>query len=78
MICKDEGGYHALYTVCFIIKSVYFCKTRHGSEDANSTLCGKTINRKWHILNNTFDGEITCKRCIKAAAALYVVSEARR
>jgi len=37
----------------------------HGSADGEYTICGQILNCNWYITNNTFDGEITCKKCIK-------------
>ena len=38
--------------------------TSHGSDDGEFTLCGIEINENWYITNNTFDGKITCKKCL--------------
>lgn len=37
----------------------------HGSVDAQTTLCEKTITDRWVIITNEFDGEITCPKCIR-------------
>ena len=37
----------------------------HGSDNGEETLCRIEINENWYITNNTFDGEITCKKCKK-------------
>ena len=35
----------------------------HASHDCDKTVCGKIIDKNWWILNNDFDGIITCKKC---------------
>lgn len=66
---KDETGYHTFYTIHYITKEdpLTFAKTSHGSEDGDNTVCGiDTLETKrWYLANNTFDGIITCKKCIK-------------
>lgn len=65
---KDKTGYHTLYTICYITKesTMDLSKTSHGSEDGYVTICGKeVIDGKWYINNNTFDGIINCKECIR-------------
>lgn len=37
----------------------------HGSTDGEKTICDELIDTKWYITNNTFDGRITCKKCLK-------------
>jgi hypothetical protein len=37
----------------------------HGSEDADKTLCGRGIDHNWWIVDNAFEGEITCVSCLK-------------
>ena len=68
---------HTLYTVskCKSSKDVskmsrssigpkgLFKKT-HGSHGL-TTLCGKNLDWHWYIRTNNFDGEITCKECLK-------------
>lgn len=39
-------------------------KLRHGSDYGEITICGLEINSDWYIINNTFDGKITCKKCL--------------
>lgn len=48
------------------IKTQRLCGPIHGSMDGERTVCGKTINCHWYILNNTFDGNITCGECLAA------------
>lgn len=36
----------------------------HASRDGNSTICGKDIDKYWHIHTNDFTGKITCKTCV--------------
>ena len=40
----------------------------HGSHYAEITSCEQLIDSHWSIINNTFDGVITCKQCIAALA----------
>lgn len=62
---------YALYTVSrckkdeddFVGEALY--GPIHGSVDAEITCCGQPLNDRWYIVNNTFDGEITCKKCKK-------------
>lgn len=49
-----------MYTVKWAANGI---KT-HGSNDAISTLCGLKLGPKYEIINNTYDGEITCKACL--------------
>jgi hypothetical protein len=60
----------ALYTV-------YRCKTKisddrtgpyHGSDDGEKTLCNQSIDEGWFIVDNTFTGKITCKKCLDELA----------
>lgn len=37
----------------------------HGSDDAETTICGLPITDQWYIEDNTFTGKITCPHCIK-------------
>ena len=37
----------------------------HGSTTGEQTLCGQTLNHYWYITDNVFEGEITCKKCLK-------------
>jgi len=37
----------------------------HGSDDGEITICGQELDHHWWIVDNTYDGEITCKKCIK-------------
>lgn len=37
----------------------------HWSDDGIKTLCGKDIDENWYILDNTFTGDATCKKCVK-------------
>lgn len=54
--------------------TVHYCKNKHddsprglhhASKDAKETLCGKQIDERWYISNNTGDGKITCPRCLR-------------
>jgi len=70
MAYKDETGYHTMYTINYITRMKKglvdeVAKLTHGSEDGETTVCGKHLDSRWFITNNTFDGIITCKECIK-------------
>jgi hypothetical protein len=39
----------------------------HFSEDADTTLCGQTVDARWFILTTDGDGKATCKQCLKKA-----------
>ena len=54
-----------LYTVRKINRKDNLYGSSHGSTDANETICGKNINENWCIINNIFDGKISCRKCIK-------------
>jgi hypothetical protein len=54
-----------LYTVRQCRKDDTLYGPTHGSQDANTTACGKEIDSNWYIITNGFDGKITCKDCIK-------------
>jgi hypothetical protein len=54
-----------LYTVNECKKNNELYKISHSSDCGEFTVCGIPINKNWYITNNTFDGEITCKKCKK-------------
>ena len=56
---------NTLYTVQRITKKDIFKGYIHGSVDGEKSVCGIEFDNNWYILNNTFDGKITCKKCIK-------------
>ena len=37
----------------------------HGSDDGFVTICGEEVDRNWWITDNNFNGDITCKKCLK-------------
>jgi len=54
--------------------TLYRCKSKssderkgafHYSDDAEKTLCGKTIDANWYICDNTFSGVATCRECVR-------------
>ena len=55
---------NTLYTVSRCRKDDTLFGLAHGSDDGNITVCGQTINENWFITHNTFDGVITCKKCL--------------
>lgn len=62
-----------LYTVQKA-KGDVLCQTSHGSTDAEITVCGIGLNENFVITNNVFDGEITCKKCLKKLREMSKVS----
>lgn len=58
-----------LYTVRKVGKDDIQYGSSHGSNDDNGhefqTICEKEIGKNWIITHNDFDGEITCKKCLK-------------
>ena len=59
-----------IYTVqrC-AFKNSKFYGSVHGSNDGNWSICGIDFfadPANWYILTTEFDGEITCKKCLKA------------
>ena len=56
---------YTLYTVSRIDKKDNLSDVIHGSKDGENTVCGKILDHNWYIRNNTFDGIINCKKCIK-------------
>lgn len=55
---------NALYTVQRCRKDDTLYGPSHGSMDGDITICGIETDHNWWITNNTFDGEITCKKCL--------------
>ena len=58
----------ALYTVSKINREDKLYGPAHGSTTGDETICGLTLTYGWSIINNTFDGEITCKACLDLLA----------
>ena len=56
---------NTFYTVQRIRKDDTLYGPLHGSVDAEKTICGIALNTNWYIIDNTFDGKITCKECLK-------------
>ena len=63
----ENSDKYTLYTVkkCKNKYNDELCKTSHGSDDGEKTLCGIELNENWFITQNEFDGIITCKKCKK-------------
>jgi len=59
-----------LYTVyrCRSLESTERRGPMHYSDDAEKTLCGKTIDHHWYVDNNTFTGVATCRVCVRIDA----------
>ena len=47
----------------------------HGADNDQNTVCGREIDHRWFIINNTFDGEITCKECLKTLKDKPAISQ---
>lgn len=61
-----------LYTVQKVKNKKNECfKRSHGSTDGEISVCGIKFNHNWFITNNTFDGEITCQKCLKEMKNKY-------
>jgi len=56
---------HTLYTVSLCKHDDSLYGKTHGSKDGEMTVCGKELNHNYYIINNTFDGVITCSKCLK-------------
>jgi hypothetical protein len=54
-----------LYTLQKVRKDDSLYGPSHGSDYGGMTLCGQEIGDNWWITNNTYDGSITCKKCLK-------------
>ena len=68
LVRLPTGGNHPLYTIRRCRKSGAFYGSVHGSMDATTTTCGVVCEGEgWWILTNAFDGEITCKKCLREA-----------
>jgi len=57
--------YPTPYTVQRIRKDNTLYGPIHGSWDGDETVCGKLTDHNWYVLTNAFDGETTCKRCLR-------------
>lgn len=55
-----------LYTVhrCRSLKSDERIGALHYSDDGEATLCGKELDENWYILDNSFSGKATCRKCV--------------
>ena len=53
------------YTVQRIRKDDTLYGAIHGSINGDLTVCGKVLTHNWCITNNTFDGMVSCRQCIK-------------
>ncbi len=61
-----------LYTVQRVRKNDSLYGDTHGSTDGNITACGIHTDHNWFIVNNSFDGKITCPQCrFKIKGNLY-------
>lgn len=53
------------YTIQRITKADRLFGPIHGTEQVKATLCGREIDYNWYVLTTNYDGEVTCKRCLK-------------
>lgn len=53
-----------LYTLQKARKNGDLFGPSHGADHDGMTLCGCEIDDNWWITNNSFDGNITCKKCL--------------
>jgi len=58
-----EGG--TFYTVSRCRKNDDLYGSSHGSDDGDYTICGLIVDHNWFLTNNTYDGIITCRKCLK-------------
>lgn len=65
---------HTLYTVSKCHKDDSLYGPLHGSSDVEFTTCGQNIDENWYIVNNTFDGKITCKKCINILTTCVLIN----
>ncbi|MFH1547122.1 MAG: hypothetical protein ABIC57_01395 [bacterium] len=76
---------HTLYTVSRV-RSTIHCPNHgagpedlkgplHGADVDYKTVCGQGVDMDWYIVNNAFDGEITCKKCLKTLEKLPTISQ---
>ncbi len=54
-----------LYTLRKARKDNSLYGPSHGADHDGMTLCGQEITDDWWITDNTYDGFITCKKCLK-------------
>lgn len=64
-----------LYTIQRCKKDDTLYGPIHGSDNGETTLCGQDVDTNWWILNNTFDGIITCKKCLKILTKYPTLSQ---
>lgn len=55
----------SLYTVRKVKEDDTLYGPSHGSVDGYTTIYGEELSENWFITNNTFDGVITCKKCLE-------------
>ena len=66
---------NTLYTLRKTRKDDTLYGPSHGSDHDGMTLCGHEIDDRWWITNNTCDGEITCKDCLRVLELYPTVQE---
>lgn len=66
-----------LYTIRKARKDDTMYGPTHGADHYGITLCGLEVTDKFWINNNTYDGEITCKRCLSVLQSYPTIAERR-
>ena len=56
---------YALYTVQRVKTGNVLYNLKHGATTGDRTICGIELDHHWYISNNTFDGDISCQKCLK-------------
>jgi hypothetical protein len=58
-------GKNPLYTIQRITKDDKLYGPIHGAHNALGVLCGFALDESWYILTNNYEGEVTCKKCLR-------------
>lgn len=65
----------ALYTVQRArLKDNTLYGPTHASNDTLFTVCDLDIDNRWWVVNNTHDGHVTCRKCLRILGELYDAS----
>ena len=62
---NTEKFMKTLYTVSRCRNDSTLFGPVHGSDEGEITVCGQSIDHHWFITDNCFEGDITCKKCLK-------------
>ena len=66
---------NTLYTVQLARNDDTLYGPSHGADTCYKTVCNRDLTTAWFITNNTYDGVITCKACIKILKALPTLGQ---